>query len=65
MNSINVKPGVAIVTGASGQDGYFLTERLLKDGWEVHAAMRAPETLAFPDLATQASTRLHKHLSIS
>lgn len=28
---------VAIVTGASGQDGFFLTERLLSEGFRVHA----------------------------
>ena len=30
----------AIVAGAGGQDGYFLTERLLRDGWVVHATVR-------------------------
>ena len=33
----------AIVTGATGQDGYFLVQRLLADGWTVHAPTRAPE----------------------
>jgi GDPmannose 4,6-dehydratase len=32
----------AIVTGATGQDGYFLVRRLLDDGWTVHAAVRDP-----------------------
>jgi GDPmannose 4,6-dehydratase len=36
----NEGPGTAIVAGASGQDGYFLTELLLKDGWLVYAAGR-------------------------
>lgn len=31
---------IAIVTGASGQDGYFLISRLLADGLEVHATVR-------------------------
>lgn len=31
---------VAVVTGAAGQDGYFLTQRLLADGWTVHAVVR-------------------------
>lgn len=31
---------VALVTGASGQDGYFLSRRLLEEGGEVHAAVR-------------------------
>ena len=30
----------AIVTGATGQDGCFLVERLLADGWEVYAPVR-------------------------
>ena len=57
--SINVKPGVAIITGASGQDGYFLTERLLLEGWVVHATTRTPETLRF--LPAPAQSRLHIH----
>ncbi len=35
-----VEPRTAIVTGATGQDGYFLVRRLLADGWTVHAAVR-------------------------
>lgn len=31
---------VVIVAGAHGQDGYFLTERLLREGWFVHATTR-------------------------
>ena len=30
----------AIVTGATGQDGYFLVRRLLADGWTVYATVR-------------------------
>lgn len=30
----------AIVTGATGQDGYFLVRRLLDEGWTVHAPVR-------------------------
>lgn len=30
----------AIVTGATGQDGYFLVRRLLAEGWTVYAAVR-------------------------
>jgi len=33
----------AIVTGATGQDGYFLVRRLLDDGWRVWAAVRDVE----------------------
>jgi GDPmannose 4,6-dehydratase len=33
----------ALVTGATGQDGYFLVRRLLDDGWDVWAAVRDVE----------------------
>jgi GDPmannose 4,6-dehydratase len=39
-----VEPRTAIVTGATGQDGYYLVRRLLADGWTVHAAVRDVET---------------------
>ncbi len=29
-----------MITGATGQDGYFLVRRLLAEGWAVHAAVR-------------------------
>lgn len=35
----------AIVTGATGQDGYYLVRRLLRDGWTVHAAVRDIEAV--------------------
>jgi GDPmannose 4,6-dehydratase len=35
-----VEPRTAIVTGATGQDGYYLVRRLLDEGWTVHAAVR-------------------------
>lgn len=35
----------AIVTGATGQDGYLLTQRLLDEGCTVHAPVRRPEAL--------------------
>jgi GDPmannose 4,6-dehydratase len=34
----------AIVTGATGQDGYFLVQRLLADRWTVYAPARDPQT---------------------
>jgi GDPmannose 4,6-dehydratase len=55
-----VTTGVAIITGASGQDGYFLTERLLREGWVVHATTRTPEALQSLDLP-DAQSRLHIH----
>lgn len=30
----------ALVTGVQGQDGYYLTDRLLSEGWEVHGLAR-------------------------
>jgi GDP-D-mannose dehydratase len=38
-----VESRTAIVTGATGQDGYYLVQRLLADGWTVHAAVRDVE----------------------
>lgn len=32
-----------MITGATGQDGYFLVRRLLAEGWTVHAAVRDVE----------------------
>lgn len=52
---------VAIVTGASGQDGYFLIERLLGDGWRVHATARRPEALSFEGLSAEVRSRLHTY----
>src|SRR5262245_6549337 len=43
-----VEPRTAVVTGATGQDGWYLVNRLLADGWTVHAAVRdvdAAETM--------------------
>ncbi len=38
-----VESRTAVVTGATGQDGYFLVRRLLAEGWTVHAAVRDVE----------------------
>src|SRR5262245_30944273 len=35
-----IEPQTAVVTGATGQDGYYLVSRLLADGWTVYAAVR-------------------------
>jgi GDPmannose 4,6-dehydratase len=35
-----VQPQTAIVTGATGQDGYYLVRKLLAGGWTVHAPVR-------------------------
>jgi GDPmannose 4,6-dehydratase len=36
---------IAVVIGASGQDGYFLSRKLLSEGWQLHAITRKPEDL--------------------
>ena len=57
----NTSPGVVVITGAGGQDGYFLTGRLLNEGWTVHALTRRPEALRFDDLSAEANSRIHVH----
>ena len=44
--------GVALVTGASGQDGSYLVERLVDDGYAVHAAVRPGRPTAAPAAVT-------------
>ena len=39
----------ALVTGATGQDGSYLVERLVADGVEVHALVRHDDGAALPD----------------
>lgn len=46
MKASDTSPATAMVIGASGQDGYFLTERLLEEKWKVHAIVRRPDALA-------------------
>jgi GDPmannose 4,6-dehydratase len=54
--------GCAIVIGASGQDGYFLTERLINQNWRVHAVTRRPDSLAEPAQSPNARGRLEIHV---
>ena len=61
MASIDAKVGTAIVTGAGGQDGYFLSRHLVSDGWIVHATTRRANDLDFDDLPAEANSRLHVH----
>ncbi len=53
-------PGVqertAIVTGATGQDGWFLVQKLLAEGWTVHAAVR---DVAAAEAVFAGQARLH------
>lgn len=60
-NSSNINPGTAVVVGASGQDGYYLTERLLDEGFEVHATTRRPATLDALARVTTPVGRLRVH----
>lgn len=53
--------GVAIVTGATGQDGYLLSQRLLRDGWTVHAIARSDAALAAIPEGPEERTRYHPH----
>jgi GDPmannose 4,6-dehydratase len=52
---------IAIVAGAGGQDGYFLTERLLRDGWLVHATIRPGPIPNFEHLSQDSQSRLRVH----
>jgi GDPmannose 4,6-dehydratase len=61
MSTHEHKPGVAIITGAAGQDGYFLTERLVNEGWLVHATARRADLLKLDHLPAEARSRLHPH----
>jgi GDPmannose 4,6-dehydratase len=53
--------GTAIVMGAAGQDGFFLSERLLKDGWLVHATGRGPSIPDFACVPEEIKARLQVH----
>ena len=55
------KTRVALVTGASGQDGFFLTRRLLEDGWIVHAVTRRPNIVAALARSPSEGERLAVH----
>ena len=51
--------GVAIVTGVTGQDGFYLARLLLSDGWVVHAVARRP--VAKDDIPIGVGKRLVLH----
>lgn len=61
MSQSNLETTTAIVIGASGQDGHFLTERLLEEGWLVHATTRPGSTTEFGHLSDEVRSRLHLH----
>src|SRR4051812_22156151 len=41
----------ALITGITGQDGSYLAELLLDEGYEVHGLVRAGSTAMFPRIA--------------
>jgi GDPmannose 4,6-dehydratase len=53
--------GVAVITGASGQDGFFVAQRLLLDGWTVHGTSRTDSSLAQLSASVDHADRLHPH----
>jgi GDPmannose 4,6-dehydratase len=61
LNNSDSSSATAIVIGASGQDGYFLTERLLGENWTVHATARGPESLGRLSESEKAGDRLQIH----
>jgi GDPmannose 4,6-dehydratase len=46
-----MKPGVALITGITGQDGSYLAELLLEKGYEVHGVVRRSSTESFERIA--------------
>lgn len=42
-----MRPGVALITGITGQDGSYLAELLLENGYEVHGLVRRSSTETF------------------
>lgn len=62
---------IAIVTGASGQDGYILTVRLLNEGFHVHATVHTKagfdevRTMAGPDSLTVHSVDLRERAALA
>ncbi|HVF49822.1 MAG TPA: GDP-mannose 4,6-dehydratase [Pyrinomonadaceae bacterium] len=61
MSTHDFTPQTAIVIGASGQDGYFLTERLLAERWRVHATARQPDALRTLAALPASADNLHLH----
>src|ERR1700712_3735180 len=50
---------VALITGISGQDGSYLAESLLADGYDVHGIVRAPGEENLGGLGTPDALTLH------
>src|SRR4051794_11179941 len=54
------RPPVAVVTGAAGQDGFYLTRRLLDDGYVVHATVRRTHGVATRATPIDAAVIVHE-----
>ncbi len=56
-----MRPGVALITGITGQDGSYLAELLLERGYEVHGLVRRSSTETFERIAhLRNRVRLHQ-----
>jgi GDPmannose 4,6-dehydratase len=62
MSDQSITPATAVVIGATGQDGYYLTARLLAEGWRVRATTRRPALLDALVSSTEAAGRLSVHV---
>ncbi len=61
MDNSSKSKGVALVTGATGQDSSYMIEILLEKGWEVHGTIRrssSPNTQRI----TETIKKIHPHL---
>jgi GDPmannose 4,6-dehydratase len=61
VNQSDFNASTAIVIGASGQDGYFLTKRLIEENWKVHATVRHSKALGKLAESERARGRLEIH----
>lgn len=52
---------VALISGITGQDGSYLTESLLRDGWTVHGIIRRRSVTQYLDPLMETG-RLHLHM---
>jgi len=55
-----MRPGCALISGITGQDGSYLAELLLEKGYEVHGLVRRSSTEAFERIA-HLRGRIHLH----
>ena len=55
-----MRPGVALISGITGQDGSYLADLLLEKGYEVHGMVRRSSTETFERIA-HLRDRLHLH----